>query len=192
MRIDYVVMGHERRSHWFDILRDELGDVQFAIDTDVLKLGTWRNCKRAWELIDPEADYGFVIQDDAILCRDFKARVEQFVTKYPNQIYQLYYGNRPTMLPYLKPVDGLNVTYLQWGLAIGLPQHHIQPMIQHADSRPAHHEDDQRIKHYANSHNIKAYYPYPSLVDHRPGQTLVGKYNIMNRQAINFIDKETI
>ena len=35
-------------------------------------------------------------------------------------------------------------------------------------------------------------YAYPSLVDHRPGQTLVGKYNIMNRQAINFIDKETI
>ena len=65
-------------------------------------------------------------------------------------------------------------------------------MIAHADSRPVHHEDDQRIKHYANSHNIKAYYPYPSLVDHRPGQTLVGKYNIMNRQAINFIDKETI
>jgi hypothetical protein len=194
MDLSIVVMAHERRAHWFDYLKEELGDVPFVIDTDKLKLGTWGNCRRAWQTVDPKADYGLVIQDDAILCKGFVEKAKQFITEHNGHAIQFYFGNRHSTLHYLfnsqTKDDGYIVAPMNWGVAIALPQDHIQRMIAFGDDFDRSVPDDARIKHYCRASHLQTHYPWPSLVDHRPNQSLVGKYHKKNRIAVEFIDRK--
>ena len=69
IKLSISVMAHPSREKYFGYLKERLGDIPFAIDTE--SKGVWENCKRAWKLYDPMADFHLVVQDDAIVCDDF-------------------------------------------------------------------------------------------------------------------------
>lgn len=194
MKVDFVVMAHAKREPYFDYLREHLGDdVKFSIDDDVQKLGTWGNARRAWSMVDRTADYGVVIQDDAILCEGFKEKAVEFIAKHEGYAMNLFYGNRGSSNKIWRDSTTRDEGYvehirLMWGVAIALPVYHIDTLIASGD-RQLGLPDDTRIKNYWATTGLKARFPDPCLVDHRYGESLVEGTKDRDRGALNFIDK---
>lgn len=188
--ISYSIMAHPSRSHFVPHLQKIL-DAPVSWDRG---LGIWDTCKRAWNLHDHNSDYHFVIQDDAILCKDFKNRVSNFVSKFKeDSAYQLYFAEatkgKSSKKDELK--KGLKRGYIvrermPHGISIGLPTKFINSMISYCNEFDIP-QDDVRIKKFLMSINIKTICPIPSLVDHRHLKSLVGGKD--GRVAHYFIDK---
>lgn len=193
-------MGHESRSHLFPYLKERLGDVPFNVDKwagSPGHIGVWENCKRAWGLHDPTADYHVVIQDDAIICDDFKRRAEDFLTRFDHETYgkrdrafSFYFGNKKSTKAIAD--EGMKNGYavkeiLSWGVAICLPVSLISEMIGVCDQlkNP---QDDVRIAKFLHKRKMQVFYPMPSFVSHRAGEkSLVGDPGQF-RKAQYFID----
>lgn len=196
------VQAHESRAGWFDYLKEKLGqDVPFAIDKgkrgDPENLGVWGNCRRAWLMYDPTALYHVVIQDDAIVCENFRELAEEFILKHavagdPLRAFNFYFGNKKALVPqaHRDLSQGFTIKdYPSWGVAICLPVAHIDEMVTYCDQFTGTPQDDVRIGRFIKSKAMPIYYPLPSLIDHRTGElSLVGDPG-ENRRAIYFIDR---
>lgn len=188
------VMAHPSRKEFFEYLKKELGkDTPFVVDYK--KQGVWETCKRAWRHHDPHADYHVVIQDDAILCKDFKKKAEEFLTAYTSdtdeRAFSFYFGNRLADLDQAR--EGKKKGYAirsvpTWGVAICLPTYMIDSMLSYCDTLKHIRQDDTRIGRFLRWRGTKVWFPIPSLVDHRTGlDSLVGDPG-KGRQARFFID----
>lgn len=191
-------MAHESREKYFDYLRKELGDVPFSIDKvkgHKGHIGVWKNCKRAWEMHDPKADYHVVIQDDAVLCKGFRKKAEDFINQFHTDKklrgFSFFYGDKLGFrdMGMQGKKDGCVFrSSPNWGVAICMPTHIIQKMIEECDKmyQP---EDDVRISKFTKKIGMVIVFPIPSLVDHREEDvSLVGDKVI--RKALFFIDNE--
>lgn len=198
IKLSISVMAHESRAEYFPYLTEKLGDVPFAIDTDGPEhRGVWGNCKKAWSLADMEADYHVVIQDDAVVCEDFKKRAVEFIALFDTEIkdraFNFYYGNRLAGLDMGR--KGLEKGYTvkdtpTWGVAICLPTKRIKAMLEFGDKLKHIRQDDNRIGRYLKDAGIKVYFPLPSLIDHRTEiKSLVGDPG-QGRKALFFIDSK--
>lgn len=184
-------MAHEKRSHYFDYLKRKLGDVPFSIDTDKLQLGTWGNRKQAMLMANKDSDYTCIIQDDAVIPDNFYEYLERFIRQHPNQFYQLYFGTRRNTMS-IPAKQGADIRRfikerMRWGVAIVTPTKLTNSIIDYCDKLPSDMPDDTRIKHYMVAKGKDAYYPYPSLVDHRHGESLVNDSGY--RVAQSYIDR---
>lgn len=193
MKISMSVMAHPKRKEYFDYLQNALGGVPMSVDTG---FGIWENCKRAWQMHDPLADFHVVIQDDGIICKDFKKRAEEFIEKHnqPNRAFNFYFGTRAN---FDKSViaNGINNGFIvlkrnTWGLAICLPVSEIKEMIEDCDKMKHVPQDDIRIGRYLAKKKFDVCYPMPCFIDHRLGESLVGDQGRF-RKALKFIDHES-
>lgn len=199
------VMAHPQRASFFQGLRDKLGDVPFSIDQNNNLI---ENCKAAWRLHDPGADFHVVIQDDAIVCNNFKERAIKFITARESE--RIAYGN---------PVQGYNFFIRQefppdkmrefekqgclydgrnrGGVAICLPVNQIESMLEFFDTIDNRH-DDERISQWIVKNKFRMCFPIPSLIDHNDHNpsiagnkpSVAGNRPNFIRQAWKFIDNE--
>ena len=72
MKISIAVMMHPSREKYKDYLKSKLGDVPFSIDEGI---GLRANSKRTWLMYDKTADFHIVVQDDALVCGNFREKV---------------------------------------------------------------------------------------------------------------------
>ena len=187
-KLSISVMAHPKRAEHFSYLNRCLGDVPFSIDEGI---GIWENCKRAWRLRDPEAKWHVVIQDDAIVCDNFRERAEKVIDeaeKRGDKAISFFWGTRKLLQATSK--RGLIAGYcesgwIHWGVSICLPGELVEEMIAFGDKMHIK-QDDTRISTFIKSKGYKVYYPMPSLVEHRKGPSLVGDGDA--RQAYSFID----
>lgn len=182
-------MAHPSRAKFFSYLKQKLGDVPFSIDK--IGIGVWENRKRATLMYDPAADYHLVLQDDAIICENFKELAEKTIGNNGRYVYNFYYGRRGNRKK--EASLGLKNGYVisdkvTWGLAICFPTKLIPEMIAYCDKIKAP-QDDHRIGLYLKHKGIKVYFPIPSLIDHRSEEeSLVGNALSPGRKAKYFID----
>lgn len=191
MKLSISIMAHSSRAKYFPYLKKNLGDVPFSIDKAGAEIGIWANCKRAWQLYNPAADFHVVIQDDAIICKDFRKKAEAILGS-TDQAYNFYFGNRQAYRKLAQ--QGMKIGYLftrwpTWGVAICLPTKLIPEMIRYCDKMTSTH-DDTRIGHFLKSKGIKIYFPMPSLIDHRTGEHSLAGDPSKGRKAWHFIDNE--
>lgn len=185
------VMAHPSRAKYFSYLNRMLGDVPFSIDEK--SEGPWANAKKAWAMHDPKAEYHAVIQDDAIICENFRARAEQLIRKHRDEhmAFSFYYGRRAENAKHARMglINGFVISnWLSWGVAACLPVKKIPQMIQYCEKFRIK-NDDTRIANYLKFHDLKIFYPIPSLIDHRfEEKSLVGDAG--GRRAWYFIDNE--
>lgn len=160
MKIDYSIMAHHSRIGYLYSIYEQLEDPAIVLDSGYF--GVWGNAKRAWNKIDPDSDYGIVIQDDAILCDGFTKKAEQFLTEHNGQIISFYYGNETK---WVKPqyFDAP----LFHAVALAIPTKLIPEMIAYCDTRHEVYGDDMKIKRWLISKNLTCRYSNPSLVQHR-------------------------
>ena len=188
------IQAHESRREFFDYLRQKLGDVPFSVDVaGERNIGCWQNCKRAWLMYDPTADWHVVIQDDAIICDNFKELAEQFISEHlkENRVFNFYFGDMDGSYKY-NLGDGLEKGFfikqrLSWGVAICLPVKMIKEMIEFCDWYVDIPQDDVRLSKFCWSKRLEVMYPIPSLCDHRQVESLVGAVGT-GRKAFLFKD----
>ncbi len=176
MKISYSIMAHPNRKEWAEELAREL-DCEIYWDTNNT---IWHTCRGAWQLADRTSDYHFVIQDDAILCRNFKQRVQELVEKSIEHngetAFQLYFGRGRFLLNKSDREKAIKQGYYvrtlcAWGVAIGMPTKLIDEMIRFGNGYYAW-QDDTKIKNFLKSKGIKTVFPTPCLVDHKWSPTL--------------------
>ncbi len=190
MKLSISVMAHPSREKYFGYLKKQLGNSPISIDTG---FGIWENCKRAWRMHNPDADWHVVIQDDALVCENFRSMAEKIIDSnrhHKNIMFNFYFGNRKAFKDIA--AQGLKnkhiiMNRLNWGIAICLPVDLIEEMIAFGD-RINVPQDDARIQRFLMSRRIMTYFPMPSLIDQRSGEpSLVGDPG-RGRKAYYFID----
>lgn len=163
MNIDFVVMAHTTRTKYIPSIVEHFDESKITIDDGTL--GVWGNAKQAWNMVDPKTDYGIVIQDDAILCDDFKYRAETFISQHNGHFISFYFGHSVKTFKYLRPqyFDAP----LHHAVALAIPTPLIPDMIAYADTRHEIDGDDMKMKRWLISKNMVCRYSNPSLVQHR-------------------------
>lgn len=173
MNLSVSVMAHPARAEFFPELWERLGNVPCAVDVN--EEGAYPTSRRAWEMHDPEADYHCVIQDDALVCRDFYARLAPYLRTLGDRAMQLYVGqSRAAMFRKHRGRPFVETERLWWGVAIVLPTGRVAAMLEDTKSHEAADREawgtrrsDSRIARYLRRQGVRVRYPLPSLVGHR-------------------------
>ena len=163
-------MAHHSRQNYFAYLKQNLGEVPFSVDDG--SLGIWKNCRQAWSLHDIDSEFSLVVQDDAILCRDFLKKAEEVLQE--DAVYCLYVG-RLRYYKYVKEAKekgykSFFTHHIANEVAIAIRTERIADMLDYCDKAGA--TSDREIHNWAKKRGLKVIYPMPSLVDHRDDGTL--------------------
>jgi len=186
-------MAHPSREKFIPYLRGKLGDVPVSMDSE--GKGIIWDCKNSWSMFNPACEFHTVIQDDAIVCENFKERAETILTNeskiHKNIAFNWYYGRRVALRE--EAEIGLKKRYIfsnrpRWGVAICIPTRLIPEMLEFFD-KLNNKQDDERISRFLNHKKMNVYFPMPSLIDHRTEEeSLVGNALSGGRKAYKFID----
>lgn len=173
MSLSVAVMGHPARQRFIDDLMPQLPGATLVLDTKNDRHDTGRRAL----LAGGRAGHHLVVQDDAILCRDFLAGARLVAKAAGVRPVSLYTGNvRPhqhRVAPAVAQARRDGIPWLEmegpwWGVAIILPTADIPELVQWYDERTGVANYDRRISRWYVSQGIKCLYTVPSLVDHRP------------------------
>lgn len=190
-------MAHQKRAQFIPSLVERLG----ITDADVIwdrKSNRWDTGKRAWAAIDRSADFGMVVQDDALVAKDLIAGLEIALDHLPERgVVSPYVGTRRPAANAVEravrearesDVSWIKMPSLNWGVAIILPTNIINRMIRWCDMQK-YPQYDRRVGRYAiDVERMNTWCPWPSLVDHRDGESLVG--HGQGRKAHKFIGED--
>lgn len=167
-----AVMAHPRRRGFVEDLVEQLGcDPYVAWDR---RDEEWDTGRRALAAHNSAAAHHIVVQDDAILCRDFLAGAEAAVAAAGEHPVGFYIGavdSMPRIAASVEEAREAGASWLAmpgplWGVAIALPTAHIDDVIKWGDAE--HHTVgyDGRITRSYRRLGLDCWYPLPSLVDH--------------------------
>lgn len=169
-KLSIVIMAHPKRQEWAKELSQKLGA---PIVYDRIN-NLWDTCRRAWLSIDKDAEYGLVLQDDAIVCENFKEKAERYLTD--DFIYSFFAGKllASRINKAIKEKKDFVIAGMIFNeVALCMKTKHIERMVEFCDSRNA--QNDQDITKWARLAKIDIFYTVPSLVDHRDGESIYRK-----------------
>jgi hypothetical protein len=174
--IDVVVMAHPLRVTTATDLADQVDAriVWDQVDDE------WDTAARAWAAINPAADWGVVLQDDAVPIDDFRRHLTDALDAAPPGPVSLYVGTGRPHAPAVeravkfarrRSASWLEHRALLWGVAVALPTAGLGAMLASCDEgrRPY----DQRLSAWWRARRVPCRYTWPSLVDHADGTSLV-------------------
>lgn len=189
-RVSVAVMAHPSRKGCVSELLAALDRPAEVVWDE--KRDLWDTGRRSLLAYDPQATHHLVIQDDALVCRDLVAGVERALHCVPPDVLLgLYLGHHPPhsyMVSQLVSQAGsaswLSMAAINWGVAVVVPTGYIADLVAFGDQLaiPSY---DQRIGRWCRKRRIKAWYPWPSLVEHRGVPSLIGRRD--GRKARKFI-----
>lgn len=176
------------RKEYLPYLEKKLGVWPVAIDEGC---GLIQNCKNAWLLHDPTADYHVVIQDDCIVCDNFIERAKNVCEKANGLPVSFFFSQSKCSIKYRNEIETTGAVVkkgLYGGLAICLPVKLIPEMLKHydADKIPF---DDHRIGRFCMSKKLNFYNPIPCLIDHRQGHKSLFTGQMSQAKAAKYIDE---
>lgn len=183
MRLSVKIMAHKKRAQFIPHLIEQLGLTEDDVIWDT-KQDRWDTGRRAWEAVDQTADWGAVIQDDAVVCKDFIPGMEKALSYLKRDVVvSPYVGTRRPLAHRVEAAvraaerekaAWIRMPSLNWGVAIVLPTHIINGMLPWCD-RQNYPNYDRRVGRYCiDVERMSTICTWPSLVDHREVPSLVG------------------
>lgn len=187
-------MAHPARAEFIPALQQAIGgDVPVVFDE---KQNVWDTCRRAWLAHDRSADYALVIQDDAIVCKNFRKKALAVLEAQGKEYMTAFYAGgmaKAGVRHALMRGDDHFVSAMIFNeVALCIPTERIEEMVSFCDDRDA--QDDHLIQKWLQLRRVKVWYPVPSLVDHRTDVVSIYRSNLgrsdadVPRSAIAFID----
>ncbi len=175
-----AVMAHPKRAAMVDELLASLDrpvkvvwdEIQDRHDTGI----------RSIEAFDPSCTHHLVIQDDSVVPRDLLAGTERALRYVPQDVpASLYVGRvkpfRAAVEAVTARADGaswITMDGIYWGPAIILPTAVIPGLAAwYRTTGQRFTNYDRRVSKWFETHKIRCWYSWPSLVDHRDGDSLV-------------------
>jgi hypothetical protein len=182
-RLSVKIMAHKKREKFIPHLVEQLGLTEDDVIWDT-KQDRWDTGRRAWEAVDQTAEWGCVIQDDALVARDFIAGMQNGLSRLTtNTVVSPYVGTRRPMAHRVEAAvrtavandaSWIKMPSLNWGVAIIIPTRIINGMLPWCD-RQKYPNYDRRIGRYCiDVERMPTICTWPSLVDHREVPSLVG------------------
>jgi len=173
----FAVMAHPTRRVMAQELARALPD-ETTVAWDRVN-NEWDTARRALLAYDPNATWHVVVQDDAVLCRDFAAGVEDAlggVESRHDGLVSFYTGQSR---PYGKEVRRLvNKAGKQgapwiamekgpyWGVCLAFPTEYIEGLIDFCDASLKV-DYDNKLFDFFSERGVETWYSQPSLVNHR-------------------------
>lgn len=191
-------MAHKKREQMVEGLVDQvgMGERYLGVVWDRLN-NRWDTGRRAVLNYDPGAQWHMVVQDDAILPRDFVAGVANAMDYvHEESASALYIGHVGRFLrPVRQALVGLDnpswirMPGLNWGVAIVVPTYQIPEMIAYCDKLRKIKNYDLRLSQWFERLRKPVWYPWPQLIDHDPGPSMVAGRG-GNRHTMEFIGED--
>lgn len=176
MKLSVAVMAHRKREHLIPELVDRLGITDDQVVWD-RRNDRWDTGRRAWEAHDPTATHHLVLQDDALVCQDLIAGLEQALEYVPAEaLVSLYTGTRRPMSSVVEQAVGraraadaawIVMRALNWGVAFLAPVGSIGDMLTWGDRQSYPNYDRRAGRYYYLVECWPVWCTWPSLVDHR-------------------------
>lgn len=191
--ISVAIMAHPARAEYVEELQGRLDRPAKVVWDE--RQDRWDTGRRSMLAYDPSASHHLVVQDDAVIPRDFVAGVEAALAHAPQDVpLCLYVGRvrpyRALVNKYVALAEGkaswLVMDQLVWGVAIVMPTKFIEPMVAWCDGQHIPNYDT-RMSRWLEYQQIRTWYPWPSLVDHRESPSLVPGRGHAGRIAHRFI-----
>ncbi len=177
MKISIALMCHTSRKEFIPYLIEKLGECRVFVDDG--SLGVKKNAMRCWESYDKNADYHLVIQDDAIICDNFKTKCMPYLENSEGIVS--FFLSKRTRERVREDGIFFKKRTLTGAVALAIRTDLIKKMIQ--EMREAKIEnDDTIISWFAQRHHIEVCYSKPSLVDHRHGIKSIVEKNIVSER----------
>jgi hypothetical protein len=176
----YNIMAHPKRKKYVKQLKKKLPGIKVIWDTKNNIWDTRKKCLR--NHIRQGCDFGITIQDDAILCDNFKEKAEAFVNSIgkPEAVYNFFYSKRINRNLIDDAVRaGVNYVELKMILqeiCFAFPTHLMREMIKTCDDPKKKHikpiedlaEADWVMDfRYMCDKKLSVYFSLPSLIDHK-------------------------
>jgi hypothetical protein len=166
-------MCHPARRAFVDELREQLPEAEVVWDSENDR---WETGARSLLAFDPAASHHLVVQDDAVICPDLLAGVEQLVQFSGEHPVSLYTGKvRPhqyTVTPAVRTARRAGIPWLEfpgpwWGVGLVIPTAHIPELVRWGNTCSRIPNYDRRIERWYENRGVRCWYTMPSLVDHR-------------------------
>lgn len=171
-KVAAVVMAHQKRRRWAETLACRL-DCPIVWDHHNDRVETGLRSLQAYERT---ATHHLVVQDDAIICQDLIAGLEQAVEISQDRIVGLYIGagrplSRFRLNQLARGADQQHAAWIDWrgtiwGVAVLIPTVHLDGLIRSYQRGPLRNYDT-RLENSARKRRVQWWYTWPSLVDHR-------------------------
>lgn len=204
MRLSVSIMSHPKRTQEAKALYAKVKKMPFtslALVFDDGK-GEWDTGKRALEIAaSTKSDYSLVLQDDAIIGKNFYTNLINAIQNIPEKtILSLYLGRvRPHMLSVRRAFDRatetnssyISYSTLMWGVGICLPTKDVYSMLKHVERYPNELYDTRIGRYYLDQYK-KVYYLTNSIVDHNDSLPSLAGHDHPNtepRVAHHFTDE---
>lgn len=162
-KLAIVIMAHPERQEMAKALSQKL---QAPIVYDRVN-NIWDTCRRAWlSQVSVGAEYTLVLQDDAIVCNNFRERAEAALQE--DLVYSFFAGH--LLATRIRHAVVRGKPFVESGqifneVALCMRTDRIEDMVKYCDERAA--TTDQEISKWARWRRLKIRYTVPSLVDHR-------------------------
>lgn len=181
MSTSIAIMAHPSRAAWVAELVAELGPVPVAwarepYATPGYQTPIWETRKAA--LAMASGDLHCVLQDDVILGRGFRDRLER-LPMAGDRIAMLFYRHKAQHREARSASSGARGAggFVARGMVLGpglvFPTDRIADLVAFGDDGTAD-GDDPRMERWVVARGVDTWVPIPSLVDHRRGPSLIG------------------
>lgn len=174
--LSVAVMAHPKRRRLVPGLELEIGgSVETVWDR---RNDRWDTGRRAMLAFDPNSEWHVVVQDDAIVCNDFRAGVASALEHVPDGSPASFYTGRcrphgPAVASAVNRAVVRGRSWLAmrgplWGPAVAVQTSVIPDMIKRCDELDIENYD-LRMAAYFAERDTDCWYSIPSLVEHRVG-----------------------
>lgn len=170
-KLSIVIMAHPERQEWAKELSQKLNA---PIVYDRVN-NIWDTCRRAWlSQVSVGAEYTLVLQDDSIVCENFRERAEAVLDSQDADFITSFFAGYLCATKIKRALVRKEPYFLSGMIfnevALCMRTEHIEEMVAYCDARET--KTDQEITKWARLKRLRIYYPVPSLVDHRDGESI--------------------
>lgn len=197
-KLDIKIMAVRSRQQYAERIANDIGISYSNIIYDDRGINgggnAWYNAKRAWtQPIESEITHRLVVQDDVMVCSDFKGIANILINTMPNVCFTLSGGTwiehsmKKTNSPYIRHNGGKVCAN-----GIILPVNHIQKMIDWSDNLfgSDYPHDDGRVGFYCAWNKLDVVGTIPSLLCHTDVATCIPHHNCKKRISHTWVGKD--
>lgn len=196
--ISYAIMCHpsrlEHAKRAFAGLPNEA--VKYVVDpSPEAGPATLRTARLAWRRVEAGSDFHVVLQDDAILAKDFDSNLRNVLAQCPPRSAVSLYTEWSSLTGAVGRVAALQGSRLipvsDWylpTLALGMPASACTPLADFLDRQPIHIPDDVAVHQFCQFHGLQMFVTVPTLVQHDSGlASVVGNAGKGTRLSVGYL-----
>lgn len=170
-KLSVVIMAHPNRKDWVPDLQNRLNGAEVIWDE---KNSRWDTGRRALLAHDPDATHHLVVQDDAVLSKNFLNSCRALIKHSDDFPVALYMGasspgyRRRAHTAQVRGNPWFLAAGPRWGVAVIIPVSHIPDLVEWCDAENSTEAYDGKMtRYYEQKLKSSCLYTMPSLVDHR-------------------------